>query len=230
MNSEFSPSVTHPFYFIRNGLKSAIQAHAGSLHGKLLDFGCGSKPYRSLFKVDEYIGVDYHNEGHPHHNEQIDVFYDGKSLPFPDGSFDSVLCSEVFEHVFNLEEVLKELNRVTRTGGQMLITCPFVWNEHEVPYDFARYTVFALTDILQRNGYEIVSINKSGNFVTALAQLWVLYFKETFQKSLSSFVPGRWFYKALFVAFPNIVGKFLNMILPENKTMYLNNIVLVRKK
>ena len=71
-----------------------------------MDFGCGSKPYHSILQVEEYIGVDFHNEGHPHDNEQIDVFYDGEKLPFENSYFDSVLCSEVFEHVFNLDEVL----------------------------------------------------------------------------------------------------------------------------
>ena len=46
-----------------------------NLNGVLLDFGCGSKPYSSLFKVDEYNGVDFENEGHPHDNEQIDIFF-----------------------------------------------------------------------------------------------------------------------------------------------------------
>ncbi len=230
MNSEFSPSVFHPFFFIRNGLRKAIQSLSGSLKGKLLDFGCGSKPYKALFNVEEYIGVDYQNEGHPHHNEQIDVFYDGKSIPFPDNSFDSVLCSEVFEHVFNLEEVIVELNRVTKQGGQMLITCPFVWNEHEVPHDFARYTLFALKDILERNGYEIVSTGKSGNFITAITQLRVLYFKEVFQRPMSKMLLGRWLYKIIFVALPNSIGVAMNFFFPENHTLYLNNIVLAKKK
>lgn len=230
MNSEFSPSIFHPFYFIRNGLKEAIESASGALHGKLLDFGCGSKPYKSMFRVDEYIGVDYENEGHPHHNEQIDVFYNGKNIPFPDGTFDSVLCSEVFEHVFNLNEVIAELNRVTKTGGHMLITCPFVWNEHEVPHDFARYTLFALKDILEKNGYEVVSSTKSGNFITTLAQLRVLYFKQVFQKPMSKVLPGRWLYKLLFVAAPNLIGVVMNMIFPSDQSLYLNNVVLARKK
>ncbi len=52
-----------------------------------MDFGCSSKPYASLFKVDEYVGVDYDNEGHPHQNEEIDVFYNGKELPSLDEYF-----------------------------------------------------------------------------------------------------------------------------------------------
>ena len=79
---EFNPSIFHPFFFIRKGLLKGIAQHAEKIQGKLLDFGCGSKPYQSLFQVDEYIGVDYENSGHTHINEQIDVFYDGKHLPF----------------------------------------------------------------------------------------------------------------------------------------------------
>ena len=74
----------------------------------MMDFGCGSKPYKSLFNVNEYVGVDYHGQGHSHVNEQIDVFYDGVLLPFPDNYFDSVFSTEVFEHVFNLENLNPE--------------------------------------------------------------------------------------------------------------------------
>ena len=98
-----------------------------------MDFGCGTKPYRTFFQVEEYVGVDFENPGHPHDNEQIDIFYDGKNIPLPDGYFDSVLSSEVFEHVFNIDEVLAEINRVMKSDGKLLITCPFAWNEHEVP-------------------------------------------------------------------------------------------------
>jgi len=145
--NDFYPDYFHPYYFIRKGLADHIQLHASQIKGKLLDFGCGSKPYQSLFSVDEYIGIDFKNEGHPHDGDQIDFYYDGKTIPFEDNHFDSVLSTEVFEHIFNLGDVLNELNRVLKHGGKMLITCPFVWIEHEMPHDFARYTKFALEDI-----------------------------------------------------------------------------------
>lgn len=232
MNSltpDFSPSIVSPFYFVRRYLRDSIQEKASALNGKLLDFGCGSKPYRSLFNVDEYIGVDYENEGHPHDNEQIDVYYDGKSLPFTDQYFDSILCSEVFEHVFNLEAILKELNRVLKSGGNILITCPFVWNEHEVPYDYARYTQHALKAILEKGGFEIVEYSKTGNFVTALSQMWTIYFYTLLHPRMAWLPPLRWVYKLVFVAIPNILGIVLNFILPSNKSLYLNNIVLAKK-
>ena len=229
LDPEFSPSLMHPFYFVRHGIKDGVYQYAGQLTGKMLDFGCGSKPYRSFFRVDEYIGVDFENVGHPHDNEQIDVFYDGKSIPFEDSRFDSILCSEVFEHIFNLEEILRELNRVLKPGGKMLITCPFVWNEHEVPHDYARYTRFALESLVTRNGFEIIDYAKSGNFVTVITQLTTLYFFNHFKGMLRKFFLFRWMYKILFFFIPNLAGKIMSKILPVNKSMYLNNILLVKK-
>ena len=229
LHPEFTPSLFHPYYFIRHGLKDHIFKYAGHMKGKMMDFGCGSKPYRSFFSVNEYIGVDYENEGHPHHNEQIDVFYDGKSLPFADEEFESVLCSEVFEHVFNLDDILKEINRVMKPGGKMIVTCPFVWNEHEVPYDYARYTRFALKSLLEKNGFEIIEYSKAGNFITAVTQLITLYFFNAFKGIWRKFFLFRWIYKILFFLLPNIMGRILQKILPLNQTLYLNNVLVARK-
>jgi SAM-dependent methyltransferase len=229
LSPDFSPDLLHPSYLIRTGLLKNIRRFSPGLKGKLMDFGCGSKPYRSFFRVEEYIGVDFYNEGHPHDHEQIDVFYDGEKLPFDSAYFDSVLCSEVFEHIFNLDQVLGEINRVMKTDGRILITCPFVWNEHEVPFDYARYTRFALSDILKRNGFEIIEYAKSGNFVLTLCQLWILYFSILLEKRCRKFVLTRWTYKGFFVFLPNLLGLLLDKVLPANDSLYMNNIVLAKK-
>src|ERR1700754_4535244 len=95
---KFKPALSNAYYFIRNALYKKVKFYAPQLDKKLLDFGCGSKPYQSLFtNVSEYIGLDYASEGHSHANESIDVMYDGKKIPFADEYFDSVFSSEVFE-------------------------------------------------------------------------------------------------------------------------------------
>jgi SAM-dependent methyltransferase len=227
--SEFSPNVFHPFYFIRNGLRKKIGSFAGSMTGKMMDFGCGTKPYKSLFHPEEYVGVDYYNEGHPHDNEQIDVFYDGKKIPLPDAYFDSVLSSEVFEHVFNLNEILQEINRVMKKDGRLLLTCPFVWNEHEVPNDYARYTRFALRDLLSKNGFEVIEISKTGNFITTIFQTWNLYFFHVLYPKVKKIFFLRWVYKFFIVSFLNLSGLLFNVILPKNDSLYLNTVILARK-
>ena len=229
VNKEFKSGLTNPFYFIRNGLYRAINKHSNSLSGHLMDFGCGSKPYRNIFNVRDYVGVDFKNEGHPHDNESIDVFYDGKHLPFPDESFDSVLSSEVFEHIFNLPEMLVEINRVMKHGGRILITCPFVWNEHEKPFDYARYTEFALKDLFERSGFRVIAFEKSGNFITTTFQIWVLYWHTVLSKAARRNVLVRTLLK-YFLIFPlNVSGLIADFLLPRNDSLYLSNVLVAEK-
>ena len=206
-----------------------MTSYAGEFHGKMLDFGCGSKPYKSLFRVDEYIGLDYENPGHPHINEDIDVFYDGKNIPFPDAYFDCVLSSEVFEHVFNLGQVLTEIKRVMKPGAKILITCPFVWNEHEVPHDYARYTRFALEDILAKQGFQVLKVSKTGNFITTIFQMYGLYFYTVIYLKVRRWMLLRWIYKLFFVFMVNIGGSIANFLFAGNTSLYLNTVVLAKK-
>ena len=80
---EFNPNIFYSGYILRKKLLLAINKYSHFMQGKMMDFGCGSKPYKSLFNVNEYVGVDFQGQGHSHENEQIDVFYDGVLLPFP---------------------------------------------------------------------------------------------------------------------------------------------------
>jgi len=125
-HQSFHPSLfslfIHPFYFIRRDLYKNIKRLAPQLKGKLLDFGCGRKPYEPLFSVDEYIGIDIQKSGHDHSKPKVDVYYDGQHIPFPDASFDSLFCSEVVEHIFNPNEILQEINRVLKPGGHFSIS------------------------------------------------------------------------------------------------------------
>jgi len=232
VTSGFNPNLFHPFFFVRKGLYKAIKKYAGELQGVLMDFGCGSKPYKALFNVDQYIGVDYNGDGHSHEKEEIDVFYDGKTIPFPDAHFDAVFTSEVFEHLFNLEEILPELNRVMKPKSKILITCPFVWNEHEVPNDFARYTKFALKHLLEKHGFTILTIDKSGTFITTISQMIVVY-NVQYILPLFGFLmkisPIRFILKFLFILLPNLTGAILNALLPKKQDFYQNTIVLAEK-
>jgi len=226
----FNPGISHPLYFIRNGLYKGIEKYKDSLTGKLMDFGSGQKPYRSFFtNVSEYIGVDYDGEGHSHEGEAVDVFYDGKHLPFNDNTFDSVFSSEVFEHIFNLEEILPEINRVMKPGADILITCPFVWNLHEIPVDYARYTSYALKHLFEKNGFEVKAMDKSGNFITTITQMRVLYFETHVWPKLKGMnkIP---FLLNTIITIMNGIGVIKNKIFPSRSDWYQSNIVLAKKK
>ncbi len=228
-HQSFQPGILsvfiNPFFFIRFAFNKNIRRYIPHLKGKLLDFGCGRKPYENLFSVTEYIGVDMADTGHDHKNSKIDVYYDGKRLPFGDAAFDSLFCSEVLEHIFNPDEILPELNRVLKPGAKALITVPFSWNEHEMPYDYARYSSEGIKHLLEKNGFKIIGLTKSGSFARVNFQLWALYFFELFKKW------GRAGYllSLLFIIPINIAGTILLILFPRNESMYFTNIVFAEK-
>jgi SAM-dependent methyltransferase len=219
--------VINPVYIIRNGLYKSIKQIAPTLTGDILDFGCGSKPYESLFTGStNYFGVDIYTTGHNCLNCKADYFYDGKTLPFDDCKFDAIVCFEVFEHVPNIDEVLLELHRILKIDGQLLISVPFAWHEHEIPNDFVRYTSFGITHFLNKNGFLINKIEKTTTYFLAIGQLFIGY--------LCQYVlpQGRklgWF-SQLLVIFPiTLVFLALNYLLPKRYGYFCNCVVLAKK-
>jgi len=226
---QFNPKILglfiNPFYFARKGLYQNVSKLITNLNGKLLDVGCGTKPYENICNVDEYIGLEIDDEGNRQHN-YADVFYDGKTIPFEDKSFDSILSNQVFEHVFNPNQFLKEINRVTKMGGRFLITVPFVWDEHEQPYDYARYSSFGLKYILAENGFEIMEHRKSNNGIEVIFQLINDYLYKVIMTENIYF---NLLIIILLMAPINMAGLILSKLLPRNNDLYLDNIVLAKK-
>jgi SAM-dependent methyltransferase len=229
VTKHFNPAISQSVYIGRGLLIKHLKRHFGVLKGRMMDFGCGSKPYKSLINVDEYIGVDYEGQGHSHKNEQIDVFYDGKTIPVESNSFDSVLATEVFEHVFNLEEMLVELHRAMKPGALMLVTCPFLIAEHEEPNDCNRYTSFGLKNLLQRNGFEIVFYEKLGTAVQAQMQLFMSYFDSYVLSKLKFVMPVYTFVAFCTFSVLNLWCMFLNWVLPKRQDAFLNHLVVCKK-
>lgn len=215
----------NPFFFIRRSLYLAIKNKAPQLSGKMMDFGCGRKPYRNLFTVEEYVGVDIKVSGHDHNNSLVDIYYDGETIPVETEYFDSVFCSEVLEHLFEPDKILREINRTMKPGGSILLTAPFCWNEHEIPYDYARYSSFGIRYLLEKNGFTVMNEQKTGSFMRVIVQLITLYFYEGLKKWKGAGL----LLSMLIIAPINIVSCFLLMLLPSNKSLYFNNVIVAAK-
>lgn len=215
----------NPFFFARRGLYKNIKSLGQEVTGKTLDVGCGQKPYENLFAASDYIGMDIEQSGHDHATSKIDIFYNGKTFPFENQSFDSVVCNQTIEHIFNPDEILQEINRVTKLGGIFMLSVPFVWDEHEQPYDYARYSSFGLSFLLQKYGFKIIRHIKSVNTIEVIFQLIAAYIYKTIgTNSLLKRLLG----KFLIMPF-NIIGFLLSFILPKNDDLYLDNIILAKK-
>ncbi|MCR5398428.1 MAG: class I SAM-dependent methyltransferase, partial [Lachnospiraceae bacterium] len=103
--------------------------------GKLLDIGCGKAPMYGLYKqyAEECICIDWDNTEHG--NEYIDMAVDiSGRLPFEDDTFDTVICSDVLEHIYNPVDTLNEMVRVCKRNGHILLNTPFSYWMHEEPF------------------------------------------------------------------------------------------------
>lgn len=217
--------LVNPFYFARRGLLTGLKDFFPEMTGTLLDVGCGEKPYRAFIPASRYVGMEIDGPTGPH--RLADVYYDGRHFPFPPSTFDSVLCSQVFEHVFAPKAFLSEVHRVLRPGGRLLLTVPFVWDEHEQPRDFARYSSFGLRAMLEEAGFEIVATRKTMADSRTLFQLWNAYvFKLTRTRRRSLNLAS----VVLLMAPVNLAGILLGTVLPRNPDLYLDNIVLARRR
>ena len=215
----------NPFYFARKGLYEHISALATKITGNTLDVGCGQKPYEYLFGSSHYIGLEMDSPEN-RQNKKADFFYDGATFPFQDGEFDSVVANQVFEHVFNPDSFLGEIHRVMKDEGFLLLTVPFIWDEHEQPYDYARYSSFGLSSLLKKNGFSIIEQKKSVKDIRVVFQLLNDYiYKKTVTRNKYLNLLITFLYMAPF----NILGELLSKILPQNEDLYLDNIILAKK-
>jgi SAM-dependent methyltransferase len=228
--AEFNPRLlgiaTNPFYFARKELRAELQRLAPSVKGRLLDVGCGQMPYRELFSVSEYLGLEIDREEN-RITKCADFFYDGSTMPFETSAFDSVLCNQVLEHVFSPREFLDELHRVMRPGGSLILTVPFVWDEHEAPWDFARYTTFGLRHLLERAGFDVIEQRRTCADARALFQLVnaylfrALHSRHRWLNALSAL---------MFMAPANALGELLWRVLPSNSAFFLDQVVLAHRR
>lgn len=226
MNPGLLGIFVNPFYFARRALHYEISTMASHVYGRILDVGCGSKPYQSIFKsATEYIGLEIDTPDN-RVAKRADFFYDGQTFPFADGVFDCVICNQVLEHVFNPEAFLREIHRTLKPGGNVLLTVPFVWDEHEQPWDYARYTSFGLRSLIVKNDFEIIEQRKTNADARVLFQLVNAYlFKvlHTRNAKINLLVC------VFFLAPVNLVGILLFKVLPSNPDLYLDQVVLMKR-
>lgn len=126
--------------------------------GQLLDVGCGEKPYAQVFAphVTEHVGVDH--EDSPNRLGNVDIFASAYDIPVEPDSFQTVLMSELLEHLEEPGRAIAEAARVLEPGGHLILTTPLFWVLHEEPRDFYRYTPHGLRWLIEQSGLEVVEI------------------------------------------------------------------------
>ena len=155
----------------RTLITKQLARYARYITGDVLDIGGGEQNrYKKLFQYQTFTALDIRS------GPKVDIVASAENIPLPDGSKDSVLSTQMLEHVKYPEKCVQEMYRVLRKGGHALITAP-QWNElHSEPHDYWRYTKYGLIELFERNGFKLVEYEQRGGFFTTMGQMWIRYF------------------------------------------------------
>ena len=185
-NSFIEPTLNYhsvDTFQIRNAIFESIRSNIPYFNGNLLDVGCGKMPYKRYILdnslVTHYLGLDI--EGAIEYDSKIkpDVVWDGIKMPIASESYDTVIATEVLEHCFEPEVLLKESYRVLKPNGYFFFTVPFLWNLHETPNDAYRYTPYAIKRHLNNVGFRDIKLEATGGWHASMAQMLGLWVKRS---------------------------------------------------
>lgn len=197
-----------------------------SLGGDVLDVGCGSKPYEKWFgKREKYVGLDVAA------GPKVDLLVttESNSWPLESDQFDTVMCTQVAEHVKNIE-IMQELLRVAKPGGTLVVSIPFIYNEHGAPHDYRRYSVHGVIDLFSSMGWEILDIKKQGGIGSTIGILLLNWLNaELNSNKITRILKGLFLPILIFLsALINFLALFWDQV--DNTGAFYNNVLLVARK
>ncbi|MDO8589668.1 MAG: methyltransferase domain-containing protein [bacterium] len=190
------------------------------ISGKTLDYGAGSAKYRNLIapQTSEYITFDMVP------GEYIDVVGDALKPPFPDNSFDTVISTQMLEHVEKPWVVASEIRRILKPGGICILTAPFWVPYHADPHDYFRYTKEGLESLFKNEGFEIEVSGNYGKPPSVLGEM--IHFSFFSPYDVVSQRKARW--RSRIMRFIQSLTYKLDT-LSKNKVVYANAYVVARK-
>lgn len=178
--------------------RSIVEAIPGFAKGVVLDVGCGVQPYADLLKsqsqVSRYLSLEYPGAtdyfGEPFRG--VDVFGDAQRLPFRSERVDTVLCSEVIEHVPEPGLLLEEIHRVLRTGGTVILTAPSTFQLHLEPHDYFRFTKHGLAHLFAKAKLRVLQVKTRGFAPAAIGQSISSYLNDALVADPRTKQPRLW--------------------------------------
>lgn len=220
-----------PLYITKSALRRFVCKHAADFHTSVLDVGCGSQRYRKLLPSEtNYIGLEFNLGLHPH------ICGSALYLPFKSEAFESVLSIEVLEHLPEPERALTEIARILKPEGKLILTTPMTWYLHYEPSDYYRFTNYGLTYLLNKAGFRVLKIERTGG----LSAIILLYLVEkVFRLSYAMTSPLRWlsgtdrgrWRTALILTIPiNLVAIALNNLIDTKRGTYVQGWMVLAEK
>ena len=140
--------------------------------GKLIDLGCGKAPLFEAYRpyATDVVWVDWADSLHPNPDLDMEVDLNGP-LPFATGEFDTIILSDVLEHIGSPEQLFIEMARILAPTGRLLMNVPFLYWIHESPHDYYRFTEFALRRLAESSGLDVIALQPLGGSPEVFADL-----------------------------------------------------------
>jgi SAM-dependent methyltransferase len=172
-----SVGIDSPLYLHLRSLFADLENASVHAHGRMLDLGCGNKPYEKMFagRISEHVGCDIVQSN----ERRVDIICPATEIPLENGAFDTVLCTQVIEHVADHRAVLSEAFRLLKPGGVLIVSAPMYWPLHEEPYDFFRFTRHGLRHLLEQIGFANLEIVNNGGKWALCGQVLIQTFVTT---------------------------------------------------
>ena len=202
----------------RNSLRKQIGNHASVVHGKVLDVGAGSfDRYSGLFTYDSYARMDIKGTAN------VDVYGVAEDIPFPDESFDSIVCTQVLEDTKDPKKALAEMHRTLKKGGVLLLTTGFLAPICGDPTDSWRFTDYGLQKLFTEASFEVKDHEPVGGFWGVMVQSFMRHLTNKYD------IYHRW-YRSPFSFLVKIVGKFADRLDRNGDNLFAHGFLIIGEK
>jgi hypothetical protein len=137
--------------------------------GAVLDVGCAEQPFRPLIESSgqRYVGMDVVQNS----TRSVDIVSTIEDAPSPAQAYRVILCTEVLEHVGDIDAAFAGLRRSIATDGVVVLTVPFMFPLHMEPYDFRRLTMHGVQRLAADHGFCVEASTQLGRLPDVLATL-----------------------------------------------------------
>lgn len=217
-------NILHDEWLSLKDINGDIKGLSPQVRGKVLDVGCGSKPYSGWFtRASKYIGLDVWN------NPIADIIVkENQKWPVANSSIDSVVSFQTFEHIKDTGFVLNEINRVLKPGGIVLLTIPFIAYEHGAPSDYQRYTQNGIRQLFPK--YHNTKVITQGGLGSCSGTIMLRFIRISMnlnakRKLLWQFLLPIWIPFTLII---NVIGSIVDKI-DKTGCFYPNVLILTKK-
>jgi|SRR3989338_3262851 len=195
LDDTFGQTIIHPQYFSKVADYQSLKEVKRHPKGTFLDIGCGRQWYR---KDLEDLFINYYAQDHPKISKlylssyPVELKSNATNIPLPEKSVNLALMIRVFEHLPDPEKALKEIKRILKPKGVLIICTVENYPGHDFPYNYYHWTKFGLKETLKRNNFQIKKLQSFGNFwetQVVFQNVYLMHFVKKFPPLLLLFGP-----------------------------------------